>query len=58
MKIYLKEVEDITKAASTELQTVQIQGIRERVIKYNTMVLSLVDWPSKYHTNKIGKSEA
>lgn len=49
---------DVTKAASKELQTVQIQGIRERVIKCNPTVLSLVDWPNKYHTDQIGKSEA
>lgn len=52
------DVADTTKAATTEVQTVQKQGIRERVIKCNTVVLSLVDWPNKYPTNKIGKSEA
>lgn len=49
--------ETLQRQHPQELQIVQIQGMRERVIKYNTMVLSLVDWPNKYPTNKTGKSE-
>ena len=43
---------------SQELETVQKKGIRAKEIKYNTEVLSLVDWPNKGNTAKRETSEA